>query len=194
MCIFIAQYSYMRKVLIIYAHPLEQKSRVNQHLIKAVSGLANVSVNHLYENYPDFYINVKHEQGLLLKHDVIIWHHPFYWYSAPALLKEWFDLVLEHGFAYGREGNALKGKFALNCITTGGSEETYQEGGLNRYPIENYLLPFNQSAHLCKMRYLPPFVVNGVHLLGKGGIDECVRQYMNLVLDLRDNEIVYHKK
>ena len=59
-----------------------------------------VTVNNLYEKYPDFFIDVPEEQRLLLENDIIIWHHPFYWYSAPAILKEWMDLVLQHGFAY----------------------------------------------------------------------------------------------
>ena len=52
----------------------------------------------------------KREQELLLQHKIIVWQHPFYWYSSPALLKEWIDLVLEHGWAYGRKGDMLKGK------------------------------------------------------------------------------------
>ncbi|MCG8579708.1 MAG: NAD(P)H-dependent oxidoreductase [Bacteroidales bacterium] len=178
----------MKKVLIIFAHPMEQKSRVNRELIDAVDGMDHVTINNLYERYPDFFIDVKYEQGLLLKHDVIIWHHPFYWYSAPALLKEWFDLVLEHGFAYGKDANALKGKKVMNCITTGGREATYAAGGLNRYPIDNYLLPFNQSAHLCKMKYLKPFVVHGVHLLTKEEIENYKIQYKQLIKKLGNGD------
>jgi glutathione-regulated potassium-efflux system ancillary protein KefG len=36
--------------------------------------------------------------------------HLLYWYSTPAILKEWQDLVLEHVFAYGHEGTKLHGK------------------------------------------------------------------------------------
>jgi glutathione-regulated potassium-efflux system ancillary protein KefG len=184
--IFIYQTKDMKKVLIIFAHPMEQKSRVNKKLIEAVGNMDNVTVNNLYERYPDFFIDVKYEQGLLLKHDVIIWHHPLYWYSAPALLKEWFDLVLEHGFAYGKDANALKGKVVMNCITTGGRKSTYASGGLNRYPITDYLLPFNQSAHLCKMNYQKPFVVHGVHLLSDEEIENYKTEYQQLVSRLRN--------
>ncbi|TRX62804.1 NAD(P)H-dependent oxidoreductase [Carboxylicivirga sp. M1479] len=176
----------MRKVLIVYAHPLEEKSKVNRSLIEGVREMDGVTVNNLYENYPDFFIDVKHEQELLLAHDVIIWHHPLYWYSAPALLKEWFDLVLEHGFAYGQQGDSLAGKWALNCVTTGGGESSYQTSGINRFSIEQFLLPYNQSAHLCKMHYLPPFVIHGVHLLGKLDVNEQqarYRQFIRLLCD-----------
>ena len=78
-----------KRVLIQFAHPALQKSRVNRRLIAAVSNLENVTVNDLYEEYPDFSVNVKREQDLLRSHDIVVFQHPFYWYSSPALLKEW---------------------------------------------------------------------------------------------------------
>jgi len=38
-------------------------------------------------------------------------------------MKEWFDLVLEYGWAYGSEGNKLKVKSLVSAITTGGGKE-----------------------------------------------------------------------
>ncbi|MGG3885590.1 NAD(P)H-dependent oxidoreductase [Brevibacillus panacihumi] len=38
---------------------------------------------------------------------------PFYWYSAPPLLKNWFDEAWTYGWAYGPGGVALRGK---ECI------------------------------------------------------------------------------
>src|ERR1700758_1538417 len=107
------------RVLILFAHPALQKSRVNRQLIRAVQNLRNVTINDLYEEYPDFDIRVQREQELLLSHDIIVFQHPFYWYSSPAILKEWEDLVLEYGFAYGAGGTKLHGKLFLTAITTG---------------------------------------------------------------------------
>lgn len=179
----------MRKILILFAHPKEQKSKINKYLINAVEDMENVTVNRLYEQYPDFFIDIKREQELILEHDIIIWHHPFYWYSAPAIIKEWMDLVLEHGFAYGSEGNDLQGKYIMNSITTGGRESSYEEGGLNRFPINQFLLPFNQAAHLCKMKYLPPFVVHGVHLLQDHDVKSYQLQYQRVIDFLRTEEL-----
>jgi glutathione-regulated potassium-efflux system ancillary protein KefG len=130
---------------------------------------------------------VKKEQELLLEHDIIIWHHPFYWYSAPAMLKEWIDLVLEHGFAYGREGTALKGKKVLSVITTGGRREAYQKGGFNQYSIAEFLAPYNRTVTLCYMDYLPPYVVHGSHLMDNSGIKNAAEDYQKLVIALRDS-------
>src|SRR6516225_10847445 len=101
------------RVLILFAHPALHKSRVNRRLIESVRGLDNVTINDLYEEYPTFDINVGREQELLLAHDVIVFQHPMYWYSSPAILKEWEDLVLEYGFAYGTGGTKLQGKLFL---------------------------------------------------------------------------------
>ena len=53
----------------------------------------------------------------LLDHDVVLFQFPLFWYSTPSILKEWQDLVLEHGFAYGAEGDALDGKRMMIAVT-----------------------------------------------------------------------------
>ena len=88
-----------RAVLVLVAHPAMRRSRVNRRLTEAARGLDGVMVNDLYQRYPDFDIDVAREQQLLESHDVVVMQHPFYWYSTPAILKEWQDLVLEHGWA-----------------------------------------------------------------------------------------------
>ena len=176
----------MNKILILFAHPAFQKSRINKELVKAVQGLEGVTFHDLYENYPDFFIDIKREQKLLLDNDIIVWHHPFYWYSAPSLLKEWMDMVLEHGFAYGKEGRALEGKSVLSVVSTGGQMEVYNEKGANKYTISEFLVPFRQSANLCRMKYLPPFVVHGSHILVEGDILKYAERYRKVLCILRD--------
>ena len=104
------------KVLILFAHPAFQKSRSNRLLVKDLDKIEGVTFHDLYEMYPDFNIDIKHEKKLCEVNDVIIFQHPFFWYSTPAILKEWQDLVLEHGWAYGSEGKALENKLFFNSI------------------------------------------------------------------------------
>jgi glutathione-regulated potassium-efflux system ancillary protein KefG len=174
------------RVLILFAHPALEKSRVNRRLVAAVQGLEGVSFNDLYEAYPDFYVDVKHEQRLLETHDIIVFQHPLYWYSTPAMLKEWQDLVLEHGWAYGHEGAALHGKKLLTATTTGGREDAYQEKGHNRFTMRQLLAPIEQAAYLCGMDYLPPFVVHGTHELTDRGMRQHEQDYRRIVSALRD--------
>jgi glutathione-regulated potassium-efflux system ancillary protein KefG len=175
------------KILILFAHPAFHKSKTNLALIHAMENIEGITVRNLYEEYPDFFIDVKKEQDLLLEHDIIVWHHPFYWYSAPSIIKEWFDLVLEHNFAYGKKGNALKGKRAFNTITTGGSRIAYSRDGHNNFTITEFMRPFQQSAQLCKMYYLPPFVVHGTHMLTDELMLDYAMKYKELLISLRDD-------
>jgi glutathione-regulated potassium-efflux system ancillary protein KefG len=155
----------VNNILILFAHPRFEKSRVNRALLKGIDRLPGVTLQDLYERYPDFNIDVEREKQLLTVHQIIIWHHPFYMYSSPALLKQWMDLVLEYGWAHGRGVYTLKDKIIFNALTSGGTREVYAANGYNRFTVREFLAPFDQTAHLCKMVYLPPFVVQGTHLL-----------------------------
>lgn len=178
----------MKKILILFAHPAFQKSRINKKLLSCVQDLKGVTINNLYEKYPDFFIDIKAEQQLLLEHDIVVWHHPFYWYSAPAILKEWMDLVLEHGFAYGTTGRQLTGKWVLSAISTGGSKEVYSSTGRNHFTVNQFLVPYEQAANLCRMKYLPPFVVHGSHTLTAEKLQQHCNNYRELLIGLRDGK------
>lgn len=175
----------MTKILILFAHPALEKSRVHVELMAAIRGLQGVTLHDLYEVYPDLNIDVRHEQSLLLQHDVILFQHPFYWYSAPAMVKQWQDLVLEHGWAYGASGTALRGKRMGNVITAGGPESTYSKEGWHRHTIEDFLLPFEQTALLCNMQYIPPFTIYGTHRLTPSLIQEQTVAYKQMLEHLR---------
>lgn len=174
----------MKKILVLFAHPAFGKSRINKALINAISDVEGVTINNLYEQYPDFFIDVRAEQKLLIENDIIVWHHPFYWYSAPAIIKEWMDLVLQHGFAYGKQGRALEGKWAISAISTGAQKDVYCAEGSNHFTINQFLAPFNQSANLCRMKYLPPFVVHGSHSVSDIDLIQHAADYKKLIVSL----------
>lgn len=184
----------MNKILIIFAHPAKSHSKINNNLRAAVEGLENVTLNDLYANYPDFLIDVKREQSLCEDHDVIIFQHPFYWYSTPSIIKEWLDLVLEYDWAYGSKGNALEGKLFLQAITAGGDASTYQKDGFNIFTIRELTTPYCAMAKLCKMNWLPPFAVLGIH----GGLSDeeikvHVEDYRRTIIALRDGTLDIEK-
>ena len=181
----------MAKVLILFAHPALEKSRVNKRLIRAAENIDNVTLHDLYEEYPDFDVDIKREQQLLTEHDLIILHHPFYWYSTPALLKQWEDLVLEHGWAYGSKGKALVGKKLMQVITTGGSERSYKKDSLNKYTVHEFLIPIEQSFKLCGMICLPPFLIQGTHRLDDDEIEIYAEQYLILLKNLSEDKYDY---
>ncbi|MDN3667295.1 NAD(P)H-dependent oxidoreductase [Algibacter miyuki] len=177
----------MKKILVLFSHPKFEKSRANNALVNRIIDIEGVTFHDLYEAYPDFNINVPAEKELLEAHDIIIWHHPFYWYSCPPLMKQWIDMVLEFGWAYGPNGNALQSKTCLNVITTGGSREVYCSEGSNSFTVRQFLRPFEQTANLCGMHYLPPFAAMETHKLTDEALTNYANQYANLVTLLQNN-------
>jgi glutathione-regulated potassium-efflux system ancillary protein KefG len=169
------------KVLILFAHPRFERSLINTALLNQIPSIPEITFHDLYEKYPDFNIDVEYEKKLLSEHQVIIWQHPFYWYSAPPLLKQWIDLVLGFGWAYGPGGVALQGKFVLNSISAGGQRNAYSKEGHNRFTIRELLAPFDQTATLCKMIYLPPFAVHGTHVIIKDDLGKIAIQYQKML-------------
>jgi len=172
----------MHKVLVLFAHPRTDRSEVNIVLAEAARELEGVTVVDLYAEYPTFEIDVDREQQRLLDHDVIVFQHPVYWYSCPALLKEWQDLVLEHGFAYGEGGTALEGKTLLNAVSAGARREVYSRDGGYANELKELFAPFEQTAKLCHMRYLPPFALYAAgHAADEDRLTNHVRAYRVLL-------------
>ncbi len=176
----------MRKILIVFAHPALEKSRVNKKLIEKVEMINGVTFHDLYELYPEMDIDVKAEQKLLKEQDAIVFQYPFFLFGMPALLKEWMDLVLVHGWAFGRDGNALKGKLVCHIITTGGSKASYAKEGHNRFTMRELLSPLEQTARLCGMRYLPPYVIHGTNVMKPERMQEHAKHYREMLRLLAD--------
>lgn len=184
----------MKKILIQFAHPAMGHSVINKALRAAVDNLDHVTINDLYSAYPDFLIDIEKEKQLCENHDVIIFQHPFYWYSTPAIMKEWLDLVLEHGWAYGKQAKALQGKLFLQAITAGGDDNTYQKNGYNEFTIGELTSPYRATAKLCKMDWLPPFAVLGIHRgMPNEKIDSHAVDYRRTVIALRDETLNIEK-
>ena len=151
----------MSSILMIVAHPNIESSIGNKTIIEHFKSLhPEAEIDELYKLYPDFKIDVKKEQEKLLKADFIILQFPYFWYNAPALLRKWFEDVLEHGFAYGSKGKALQGKKLIVSFTTGSPVETYKEGGMQNFTLEDLTKGFHQLANLCSMNWAG-FVATG---------------------------------
>jgi glutathione-regulated potassium-efflux system ancillary protein KefG len=178
----------MNKILILFAHPRFERSANNSIMVKSIPAIPEITLHDLYEKYPDFNIDIEYEKKLLSEHQVVVMQHPFYWYSSPPLLKQWIDLVLEFGWAYGPGGNALEGKLVFNAITTGGQKSAYSSTGHNRYTINQLLTPFDQTAYLCKMVYLPPFVIHGTHRIAPDEKASLANDYREILVRLASGE------
>ena len=180
----------VRRILVLFAHPSLDRSEVNRPLAEAIRDLQGVTLIDLYAEYPDFQIDIDREQQRLLGHDIIVFQHPLYWYSTPAILKEWQDLVLEHGFAYGTNGNALHGKIFFNAITAGGMEAAYRAEGYNHFTIRELLQPLEQMARLCGMTYLPPLALFDARTaVEEGRVSQHIADCTHVLQALRDDRL-----
>ena len=151
----------MSKILLVVAHPNIETSLANKTIVEKFKKLhPDAEIDELYKLYPDFKIDVKKEQEKLLKADVVILQFPMYWYNAPALMRQWFEAVLEHGFAYGSKGKALEGKRLILSISCGAPLDAFKEGGFQNYTIEELTKGFHQLANLCSMKW-DGFVTTG---------------------------------
>jgi glutathione-regulated potassium-efflux system ancillary protein KefF len=149
-----------RSIYLLAAHPHWRDSRANLALLKAAREVPGVDANDLYASYPDYAIDVEAEQARLARANLLVLLHPIQWYSMPPLQKLWLDEVLSYGWAYGG-GSALEGKDCWLVATTGGPERSYHPQSYNRYFFDAFLPPYEQTAALCGMRFLPPLLFHG---------------------------------
>jgi glutathione-regulated potassium-efflux system ancillary protein KefF len=153
-------------ILVLAAHPHLGQSRITRTLMRtaAASALADrVQVRDLYALYPDYLIDVAAEQQALAAADMVVWLQPLHWYGMPPLLKLWVDEVLAFGWAYGPGGHALAGKDLWLAASTGGAEASYRPDGTHRHFFDAFLPPYEQTATLVGMRFLPPLLLHGAH-------------------------------
>jgi len=172
-------------ILVVYAHPAHHLSRVNQALAEAAAHAEGVELFDLYETYPDFFIDVPAEQARLERAEALVLVHPIQWYSMPALLKEWVDVVFKAGWAYGKGGNALAGKGYCLVASAGSPLTEYAPGALHERPFDDYLPPFRQTAALCGMTWEEPLLLFGAHQMSQADIAAHVEAFVQRLRALR---------
>ena len=178
----------MARLIVYFAHPGHNFSHVNRFMARAAKQVTDVTFVDLYADYPRFDINVDVEQERLLNHDVILFQFPLFWYSTPSILKEWQDIVLEHGFAYGTGGDKLAGKTMMLAITAAGPQEAYTRGGFQHYPLREFLRPLEQTARLCGMRFSTPYALYAaLRAPAVGEVEPHVDGYIQLLEAIRDD-------
>lgn len=158
-------------VYLVAAHPHLRESRVTRALLARARSQPRVEARDLYAAYPDYDIDVPAEQARMEAARLVVLVQPVQWYSMPALLKLWMDEVLTLGWAYGRGGTALQGKDIWLVASTGGPEASYHPSSYNRYFFDAFLPPYEQTAALCGMRFLPPLLLHGAHRASEAEID-----------------------
>lgn len=178
----------MAKLIVYYAHPGHRHSRANAAMVTAAKAVDGITIVDLYAEYPRHNIDIDREQARLVDHEVIVFQCPLFWYSTPSLVKEWQDLVLEHGFAYGEGGDTLAGKTLMFAITAAGPADAYAPEGYQHYPLRTFLTPLEQTARLCQMTFPAPYVLHAaLRAPDDGQLAPHVTGYVRLLEAIRDD-------
>ncbi|MEM9629750.1 MAG: NAD(P)H-dependent oxidoreductase [Pseudomonadota bacterium] len=168
------------KTLVLTAHPDLTKSQINRQWFDALTAAQDVTTRDLTAiGGPAMKFDLETEQALLLSHERIVFQFPFYWYSAPPVLKAWMDQTLSYGFAYGPGGDKLKGRELLVLVSTGGPADSYHAGGYNNFSMDELLKPFQQTALLAGMTYLRPYVFYGMAVADTKRIEASIPEVLS---------------
>lgn len=144
--------------LVLAFHPhLSTSSRINKALAAAAKA-HGIDVVDEYAAYPDLAVDKAAEQARVDAADRVVLLFPFYWYSAPALLKEWEDRVLTPDWAYGN-GHALKGKEFQVAVSTGSPADSYTPEGKHHVTMDALLSPYATMVHHVGATWVKPFIV-----------------------------------
>ncbi|WP_346984420.1 NAD(P)H-dependent oxidoreductase [Chryseobacterium sp. POE27] len=162
--------------LIILGHPNIEQSLANKTIIKELEQSdLEIEIRSLAQLYPDYKIDIKAEQEALLKHKNIVFQYPVYWYNMTAILKLWFDMVLEYQFAYGSKGDKLKGKNFIPSFTVGAPESEYHTLGEHHFRVYEFCKNLEQTAYYTQMNYINPFYFHGTSI-NAGYTEENVKE------------------
>ena len=159
------------KTLVIVAHPHFEDSATQQFLYHN-RPQADITWHHL----TDAKFDVAQEQALLAAHNRIIFQFPLYWYSMPAILREWQDLVLTKGFAYGTGAKLANKEFGV-VVSLGTPVSEYQAGGNEEYTLSELLKPLQAMAHKLAWHYAKPLVISQFQYLTDQQRLQLVMQY-----------------
>ena len=177
----------MSDIAVICAHPDLKNSRANRMLIEEIEQNPKIAVSRLYEKYPDFKIDIGEEQRILHQANTIILQFPLFWYSCPALLKEWIDQVFTEEFAYGNNAHGVRGKNLMIALTLGADAQFCAEVDpaekSNLFALSNSLKPFESTAVYCSMNWKPSFTIFSVDQQTDEQLRDKARIYRKIIED-----------
>ena len=174
------------KTLVILVHPDMENSRINKSWKEELEKYPDkITIHELYKKYPDWNIDIKKEQELILKHDNIIFEFPLYWYSSPPILKKWLDDVLSFNWAYGNEYR-LKGKNIGFAVSVGGPETEYSKTGSVKFSMNEILIPFEATVEYIKANLISHYILfDATESLSEEKLLESTKNYVKHIFSIK---------
>lgn len=151
------------KTLVIVSHPYPEQSNAIKALEQTAADLPNVTVRNLEALYGSDTeaFDVAAEQQAHDGAERVVYLFPIHWFNLTPMLKAYLNKVWTYGWAFGPDGQALKGKEMLVVATAGATRHTYSAEGLIRSSIEEVLTPMKASALYVGMEYSDPLTFYG---------------------------------
>jgi putative NADPH-quinone reductase len=166
-------------VVVNVFHPDLRRSRVNRIWAEFLLH-EGVKVRDMSRIAPSGSYDVALEQSICDEADLIVLQSPLYWYSAPAMMKQWIEDVLIYGWAYGDQ-YALQGKKWLSAISVGGREEEYTSAGSRGYSVSEFLRPLERTAAFVKMEWTEPYLLYGSGYVSEAEIAASCEPYLRRI-------------
>ncbi|KRL55546.1 hypothetical protein FC70_GL001147 [Paucilactobacillus oligofermentans DSM 15707 = LMG 22743] len=154
----------------IVAHPEIDNSTTQQFFKEGLAGFDNYEWHEIKQEF-----EVASERLLLIKADRIVFQFPLYWYSAPAILKQWLDEV------FSVNQLDLSGKELGLVVSTGSPSKDFQAGGTEKYAMSEVLRPYEMLANRMGMKYLTPVVIHQFAYLKETDKQQLLVRYQQYV-------------
>lgn len=137
------------------------------------------------------------EQAALARADVLVLQFPLWWFGPPAMLKGWFEQVLDLGFGYLPERRydtgLLRGKLAVVGVTTGSAAGAFAPDGRDG-ALADILWPVHNGVlHYTGFAVAEPFVVHAPHALDDAGRTAALDAWGRALVDVgRRPRLFFH--
>lgn len=148
----------LRKVVILLAHPNIKESQANKALVDAVSDMEGVAVFNLYELSQEIAFNVDEWSKIISDASAVIYQFPFYWMSAPSLLKKWQDEV----FTFLSKTPGCRRQIVDSGNDHGIRIRSVSQWRQKPLTMDELLRPYQVSAIHSGMSWQTPIVVYGM--------------------------------
>lgn len=114
--------------------------------------------------------------------ELVIFHFPVWWFSAPAILKGWFDRVLAMGVAWDTnntyQNGYFRGKNALVVATAGSPESDFQPLGLHKATLKQMLHPIlHGTLASCGFQVIEPYLAHNAHDMSPDDLHNTIEGY-----------------
>ena len=156
-----------KRTIVYVAQPDSEQSNSFQFLVQSGQALTDVCYVDLAKEYQgNEGFNCEQEWQRLVSYERIIFQFPLYWYQAPAILKQWLDVVF--GYELPQQAKKQLANKELGIVVIAGVKESeYQIGGREGVTISDLVAPYYALARHFKMVPLKFYAIHQFHYLSE---------------------------